>query len=92
MDLWPAVSAGAAPRAGWPFLARDLAYARTCITMRNPAKSSFMKKVAWMGSSKADLKAFPAAVVDDMGHQLLKERSRLRSAISNWPGKDCRIF
>jgi len=23
-----------------------------------------------MGSSKADLKAFPAAVIDDMGHQL----------------------
>lgn len=29
-----------------------------------------MKAVVWMGSSKADLKAFPAAVVDDMGHQL----------------------
>ena len=29
-----------------------------------------MKKVTWMGSSKADLKAFPAAVVDNMGHQL----------------------
>jgi phage-related protein len=29
-----------------------------------------MKVVIWMGSSKADLKAFPAAVIDDMGHQL----------------------
>ena len=29
-----------------------------------------MKTVVWMGSSKADLKAFPAPVMDDMGHQL----------------------
>ena len=29
-----------------------------------------MKEVVWMGSSKADLKTFPAAVVDDIGHQL----------------------
>ena len=29
-----------------------------------------MKKVIWIGSSKADLKAFPAAAMDDMGHQL----------------------
>ncbi|MBK5256442.1 MAG: type II toxin-antitoxin system RelE/ParE family toxin [Vicinamibacteria bacterium] len=29
-----------------------------------------MKKIIWMGSSKADLKAFPAAVMDDVGHQL----------------------
>ena len=29
-----------------------------------------MKAVIWLGSSKADLKAFPATVVDDMGHQL----------------------
>jgi phage-related protein len=29
-----------------------------------------MKEIIWMGSSKADLKAFPAAVMDDMGHQL----------------------
>lgn len=29
-----------------------------------------MKPVKWMGSSKADLKVFPAAVMDDMGHQL----------------------
>ena len=29
-----------------------------------------MKAVIWTGSSKADLKAFPAAVVDDMGYQL----------------------
>jgi phage-related protein len=29
-----------------------------------------MKKIIWIGSSKADLKAFPATVMDDMGHQL----------------------
>lgn len=29
-----------------------------------------MKVVVWMGSSKADLKGFPTAVKDDMGHQL----------------------
>lgn len=29
-----------------------------------------MKKIVWTGSSKEDLKAFPANVVDDMGHQL----------------------
>ncbi len=29
-----------------------------------------MNEVIWVGSSKADLKAFPAAVMDDMGHQL----------------------
>jgi phage-related protein len=29
-----------------------------------------MKEIIWVGSSKADLKAFPAAVMDDMGHQL----------------------
>ena len=29
-----------------------------------------MKPVIWMGSSKVDLKAFPAAVIDDLGHQL----------------------
>jgi len=29
-----------------------------------------MKEIIWMGSSKADLKSFPAAVMDDMGHQL----------------------
>lgn len=28
-----------------------------------------MKKVIWMGSSKADLKAFPAPVMDNMGQQ-----------------------
>ena len=28
-----------------------------------------------MGSSKADLKAFPAAVMDDMGHQLFRVQS-----------------
>lgn len=31
-----------------------------------------MKPVVWLGSSKADLKAFPAAVMDDMGHQLFR--------------------
>ena len=29
-----------------------------------------MKEVVWMGNSKADLKAFPVAVVENMGHQL----------------------
>lgn len=29
-----------------------------------------MKRIIWIGNSKADLKAFPAAVMDDMGHQL----------------------
>jgi phage-related protein len=38
--------------------------------MRNHAYFALMKSVIWMGSSKVDLKAFPAAVVDDMGHQL----------------------
>ena len=36
-----------------------------------------MKAVIWMGSSKADLKAFPAAVIDDMGHQLFLVQSGL---------------
>ena len=36
---------------------------------------SAMKPVIWMGSSKADLKAFPAAVIDDMGHQLFLVQS-----------------
>jgi phage-related protein len=31
-----------------------------------------MKAIIWMGSSKVDLKAFPAAVMDDMGHQLFR--------------------
>jgi hypothetical protein len=39
--------------------------------MRNPAYFALMKAVIWMGSSKVNLKAFPAAIVDDMGHQLL---------------------
>ena len=34
-----------------------------------------MKPVIRMGSSKADLKAFPAAVIDDMGHQLFLVQS-----------------
>lgn len=29
-----------------------------------------MKEIVWLGSSKAALKAFPATVMDDMGHQL----------------------
>jgi phage-related protein len=29
-----------------------------------------VKKIIWIGSSKVDLKAFPAATVDDIGHQL----------------------
>lgn len=31
-----------------------------------------MKPVVWLGTSKADLKAFPAAVLDDIGHQLFR--------------------
>lgn len=31
-----------------------------------------MKKIIWIGRSKADLKSFPAAAVDDMGHQLFR--------------------
>ena len=31
-----------------------------------------MKKIVWMGRSKADLKSFPASAVDDMGHQLFR--------------------
>ena len=34
-----------------------------------------MKPVIWMGSNKADLKAFPAAVIDDTGHQLFLVQS-----------------
>ena len=29
-----------------------------------------MMLVTWMGSSKADLKAFPPSIMDDIGHQL----------------------
>ena len=36
-----------------------------------------MTPVIWMGSSKVDLKAFPAAVIDDMGHQLFLVQSGL---------------
>lgn len=31
-----------------------------------------MKAVIWLGSSKTDLKAFPASAMDDMGHQLYR--------------------
>ena len=31
-----------------------------------------MKPVVWLGSSKSDLKAFPATAIDDMGHQLFR--------------------
>jgi phage-related protein len=31
-----------------------------------------MKPVVWVGSAKADLKAFPEPVFDDMGHQLFR--------------------
>ena len=31
-----------------------------------------MKPVVWMGSSRRDLKALPASVADDMGHQLFR--------------------
>lgn len=37
------------------------------------ARSGIMKavkSVIWLGSSQSDLKAFPPAVVDDMGYQL----------------------
>jgi hypothetical protein len=30
-----------------------------------------LKRVVWVGSSKADLKAFPATAMDDMGHRKL---------------------
>lgn len=39
-----------------------------------------MKAVIWMGSSKTDLKVFPAAVVDDMGHQLFLVQCGLEPA------------
>lgn len=38
--------------------------------MQDNAYSGPIKEVIWLGSSKADLKAFPATVMDDMGHQL----------------------
>ena len=31
-----------------------------------------MKPIVWLGTSKADLKAFPATAMDDMGHQLFR--------------------
>lgn len=31
-----------------------------------------MKEIIWMGGSKADLKAFPATAMDDIGHQLFR--------------------
>jgi phage-related protein len=31
-----------------------------------------VKPVVWIGSSKTDLKAFPATAMDDMGHQLFR--------------------
>ncbi|MBS1994785.1 MAG: type II toxin-antitoxin system RelE/ParE family toxin [Cyanobacteria bacterium SZAS LIN-2] len=31
-----------------------------------------MKPVVWLGSSKADLRSFPANAMDDMGHQLFR--------------------
>ena len=31
-----------------------------------------MKKIAWIGSSKADLKSFPSAAIADMGYQLFQ--------------------
>jgi len=31
-----------------------------------------MKPVVWLGTSKADLKAFPSTAMDDMGHQLFR--------------------
>jgi phage-related protein len=31
-----------------------------------------MKPVVWLGSARADLKAFPAAAMDDTGYQLFR--------------------
>jgi phage-related protein len=31
-----------------------------------------MKRVIWIGTSKADLKLFPASVIDNAGHQLFR--------------------
>jgi phage-related protein len=31
-----------------------------------------MKPIVWVGSAKADPKALPAPVVNDMGHQLFR--------------------
>lgn len=31
-----------------------------------------MKPLVWVGSAKADLKAFPSSVLDDVGHQLYR--------------------
>jgi phage-related protein len=31
-----------------------------------------MKRVIWIGTSKADLKSFPSMVVDNAGHQLFR--------------------
>jgi len=40
-----------------------------------------MKKVIWIGSSKADLKAFPVAVMDNIGHQLFLVQCGLEETI-----------
>ena len=45
---------------------RDLAYVHSHRYARH------MKPVVWLGSSKADLKAFPAGAMDDTGHQLFR--------------------
>jgi phage-related protein len=39
-----------------------------------------MKKIVWIGSSKADLKAFPSAAMDDMGYQLFQVQCGLEPA------------
>jgi phage-related protein len=39
-----------------------------------------MKKIVWTGSSKADLKSFPAAAIDDMGYQLFQVQCGLEPA------------
>ena len=36
-----------------------------------------MKKVVWQGSSRADLKSFPTAVMDAAGYQLFRVQSGL---------------
>jgi phage-related protein len=38
--------------------------------MRDQAYFVPLKKISWIGGSKEELKAFPAAVMDDIGYQL----------------------
>lgn len=45
-----------------------------------------MKPVVWLGSSKADLKAFPAAATDDTGHHLFRVQRGLDNGSPESPG------